>query len=144
MNPREFHVLADVLARGEGPAEYRSAISRAYYAVYLVAVEILAGMGRRVSRGPAGHVDVQRYLANCGDQAVERVGSELADFRRTRNLADYEPDDKAVEVQAKALFYVDAAKAMILTLDACREEPRRSAVIAGINAYLEKLRPLQE
>jgi len=133
MNPREFHRLADVLAHGKGPAEFRSAISRGYYAVYLVAVEILAGMGWRISEGPAGHADVQRFLSNCGDPVIERIGSDLSDFRRTRNLADYQPGDKAVEVRAKSLFYVRMAGAMIQALDACREEPRRSAIIAGIN-----------
>jgi len=141
MNPRAFHILADALAHGRGPAEFRSAISRAYYAVYLVAVETLATTGWRISKGPAGHADVQRCLSNCGDRAIEKIGSDLSDFRRTRNLADYEPGDKAVEVQAKALFYVEMARIMIQTLDACREEPRRSRIIAGINLYLEKLRP---
>ena len=35
MDPRDFHSLAARLARGNTPAEFRTAIGRAYYAVTL-------------------------------------------------------------------------------------------------------------
>lgn len=55
MNPRDFHRLAARLMTDFSPAAARTAISRAYYASYNVAVETLTEMGFRVSRGPAGH-----------------------------------------------------------------------------------------
>ena len=141
MNPREFQELAEELAHGKRPAELRSAISRAYYAAYLVAVETLRGMSFRISKGSAGHAEVQRCLFNSGDPALAKIGSDLSDFRRTRNLADYDPGDKSVEEQAKAVVYVAMARKIIQALDTCQAEPQRSRIIAGINAYLKKLEP---
>ena len=92
MDPREFHRLAAQLVGGTSPAEFRTAVSRAYYAAYNVAVQILEEMGFRVSRGPAGHGEVQNRLSNCGDGEVIRVGSQLATLHSKRIQADYRLD----------------------------------------------------
>lgn len=56
MNPREFQQLASKLANGNSPAEFRTAISRGYYAAYNVGVEALEQMGFRISEVPLGTV----------------------------------------------------------------------------------------
>jgi len=73
MNPREFQQLASKLANGNSPAEFRTAISRAYYAAYNVGVEVLEQMGFRISEGPAGHGEVRHHLNNSGDIEMMRV-----------------------------------------------------------------------
>lgn len=68
MDPRDFHALAVRLATGTAPAaaDCRTAISRAYYAVFNVAAEHLRGMGFPIGKGAAAHGEVQKCLANGG------------------------------------------------------------------------------
>ena len=141
MDPRDFNRLADVLSHGTSSSEARSAISRAYYAVYHVAVETLKNVGISISIGPAGHGEVLRYLANSGDAEVCRMASDLSDFRRKRNDADYDLSNSAVEKATVAQSYVHLAERIISALDACQVEPRRSHIMADLAAYRNKLKP---
>lgn len=45
MEPREFQILASELVSRNRPADIRTAISRAYYAVFNVGVEVLKEFG---------------------------------------------------------------------------------------------------
>jgi hypothetical protein len=54
MDPRAFNqVTVDIVVRRAptGPAAYRSAISRAYYAVLNVATDVLTGLGQSPGKG---------------------------------------------------------------------------------------------
>jgi hypothetical protein len=144
MDPQEFLQLASELVRGSRAAELRTAISRAYYAVYNVSVEILAGMGFRIDRGPGGHGDVQKYLGNSRDPEVEKIGSQLVDLHGRRIRADYRLDNKDIENQKTARALVEQAGRMIRTLDECRSEPRRAQIINAIRDWERKVsRPRQ-
>src|SRR5438046_1576262 len=120
MDPREFQRLASQLVGGTSPAECRTAISRAYYATYNVAVEILKDMGFPISKGPTGHRDVQNQLSNSGDAEVMKVGSQLTDLHSRRIQADYRLDRTDVENIKTAHTLVEQARKMIQTLDGCR------------------------
>jgi hypothetical protein len=139
MDPREFHRLASQLVGGTSPAEFRTAISRAYYAAYNVAVEILEDMGFRVSKGPAGHGEVQHRLSNSGNTDVIRVGSQLVDLHSRRIQADYRLDRTDVENLKTVRSLVEQARRMIQTLDGCRAEPQRTQIIAAIRDWERKV-----
>jgi len=139
MDPREFHRLASQLVGGTTSAEFRTAISRAYYASYNVAVQILEEMGFRVSRGPAGHGDVQNRLGNSGDTEVMKVGSQLTDLHGRRIQADYRLDRTDVENVKTVRTLVEQSGRMIRTLDECRSEPRRAQIIAAIRDWERKV-----
>ncbi len=139
MDPREFHRLASQLVGGTSPAEFRTAISRAYYATYNVAVEILEDMGFRISKGPAGHGEVQNRLSNSGDAEVMRVGSQLTDLHSRRIQADYRLDRTDVENIKTARALVEQARRMIQTLDECRSGSQRAQIIAAIQDWERKV-----
>lgn len=139
MDPREFHRLAFQLVGGTSPAEFRTAISRAYYATYNVAVEVLESMGFRISKGPGGHGEVQNRLSNSGDSEAIRVGSQLADLHNRRIQADYRLDRTDVENVRTARALVEQARRMIQTLDECRSEPRRAQIVAAIEDWERKI-----
>ena len=141
MDPRDFNRLAEHLARSKQASELRTSVSRSYYAVYHVAARLLRNMGFRISRGASGHAEVQMRLENCGDTQIERVGYDLHTFRGRRNVADYDLDDTHIEDAVLALAQARRAASIIAELESCSAEPRRSRIIAGINLYLEKLRP---
>ena len=139
MDPREFHRLASHLVGGSSPAEFRTAIGRAYYATYNVAVEILEDMGFRISRGPAGHGEVQHRLSNSDDTEVMRVGSQLTDLHSRRIQADNRLDRTDVENIKTARALVEQARRMIQALDGCRSDPRRAQIVAAIQDWERKV-----
>jgi uncharacterized protein (UPF0332 family) len=135
MDPREFQNLASELVNGRRASEIRTAISRAYYAVYNVGVEILTELGFRISEGPSGHAEVRNRLSNSGESKVVMVGSQLNDFYTRRLHADYRLNRKDVENQKTAQALVELAKMMIRTLDESRSEPKRLQIIKAIQEW---------
>jgi hypothetical protein len=141
MNPREFQSLASQLVTGTSPAHLRTAISRAYYAAYNVAVEILDELGFPIQRSPSGHGEVQNRLSNSGDPEVMRVGSQLAGLHGKRIRADYRLDTGDVENQGTAQALVGQADRMIQILESCRTDPKREQLTEGIRNYEQRIAP---
>ena len=141
MRPRAFHELATRLASSEDPADLRTAISRAYYAVYHVAREMLESASFRISKGPAGHAEVFRCLSNCGIPELQRMSSDLGDLRSRRNDADYDLKNEYVELPSTARYYAKTSENIIRALEACQNEPQRSKLISGVKLYLSKIGP---
>ncbi len=138
MNPRDLHTLAIVLANRGDHAALRSAVSRAYYAVFNVASELLQEMGFHINKGPAGHSDIYYRLLGSGDAEVVDVGSTLGDLRAQRISADYRMQAQPVENQKNAQLWVKRAGAMIQALDvACSKQPdaRRAQIITAIRTW---------
>jgi uncharacterized protein (UPF0332 family) len=103
MEPERFLDLALILKGGRGtPEDYRTAISRAYYAAFHVGVKALEAVGIRPSDGPGGHGEVVRCLGACGDPDTIKVGSRLGTLHSRRLQADYDLNDPAVESRAEA------------------------------------------
>ena len=139
MNPRDFSHLAERLVNGRSPAELRTAISRAYYAVYLVAVEHLEGMNFRINKDPAGHGEVQHHINNSGNMDLQHVSSQPGELQGKRIRADYQLDRRDVENPKTALSLVIQATQMITTLDRCCTGQQRSQIIEGINDWKRKI-----
>ena len=139
MNPREFQELARKLADGDSPAEFRTAVSRAYYSVFNVGAELMKGMGFAISESPSGHGELEYKLSNSKHLDVEKVGSQLADLRSRRIHADYRLERKEAETQKNAQAVVQQASGMIMVLDRCCTGPDRPKVVEGIKEYLGKL-----
>jgi hypothetical protein len=138
MNPREFQQLAKKLVSETSPAHLRTAISRAYYAAYNIAADVLREMGFHVPRSAYGHGDVQRWLGNCGDREVEAVGSQLAGLHSKRLRADYDLDKTDVERPKTAQAVVKQADKMIKVLESCRTGQKREQVIQAIREWKRK------
>lgn len=90
MTGRDFLAVATVLAAGKVEAEWRSAISRAYYAAFHVAREFLTGLRFRVPAGEQAHAYLWLRLSNTGDPKNDVIGRLLRDLRGKRNIADYD------------------------------------------------------
>ncbi len=90
MHGRDFLQLADALAAGSTEAEWRSAVSRAYYAAFHVARALLLHCGFAVPRGEQAHAYLWRRLSNASQAEVVAAGGNLLDLRRERNWADYD------------------------------------------------------
>jgi uncharacterized protein (UPF0332 family) len=134
-----FHQFAVTLAHDDslGAAEYRSAISRTYYAAHHTARAFLIGLGVKPPAGPQGHGAIWNALLAAQDQDVVDAGSELRDLHAERRRADYELGDRSVETQASAVAAVTLADEIILALNNCRNDlVRKAQVMAAIKAWV--------
>lgn len=136
MRPELFLTLAEQLAGAPGPAECRSAISRAYYAVFNVAERFLERMTFQRPKKNY-HVVLQQRLMASDDAEVVKLGSALGDFHHERIQADYHMSERDPENERNAEAAVLKAKAMIEVLEGCPLHGERwkniQAAIAKVN-----------
>jgi uncharacterized protein (UPF0332 family) len=113
---KDFLALADAWIQEATEAEWRSAVSRAYYAAFHEARRLFRDLRFRVPRGDQAHAYLWLRLSNCGDPQVRLAGSDLNTLRRERNRADY--DLEQTLGHSDALLQVGSARRIIQILDA--------------------------
>jgi hypothetical protein len=134
MNPRDFLLVAEDLLEGTREADWRSAVSRAYYAAFLVAAELFRDAGFRVPPDGNGHAYVYLRLNNCGREEVIDTGAALWDLRGTRNWADYDmATPLALEVGVRAV--ADARRLVRFLDDLADSEAVLGPVVAAMRVY---------
>jgi len=80
-------------------AKQRSAISRAYYAVFNLALEyinVIEGEDA-IPRNRDVHYAVGEYFQNRRDRSSQEIGTHLSRLRQERNRADYRSDMRDLE-----------------------------------------------
>lgn len=94
-NWREYLQLAEHWATLPEEGNQRSAVSRAYYAVFCSCRNWIREHRPEVSLTNRGsvHQEVWKLFEYSGDKQLERIGQTLKRLRRARNQADY--DDEA-------------------------------------------------
>jgi uncharacterized protein (UPF0332 family) len=134
MDGSDFLDVAWHLLEGESEAAWRSAVSRAYYAAFHVARELMIRNGFVVQGGEAAHAYLWRRLSNGGNREVQTAGNRLNLLRGVRNQADYQLD--ASFSQALADAQVQTAQDIVDLLEALNEEPEiLASVIESMRTY---------
>jgi uncharacterized protein (UPF0332 family) len=134
MKARAFLDLADDLAVGDGEAEWRTAISRAYYATFHAARDVLTACGFAVPLSERAHTYLEYRLVNCGDNQLSQTGRQLNNLRVIRNKADYDIDQELD--QSTAAHWVYRAADIVLVLESYLADPTRfPALVAAIQTY---------
>ena len=131
MDPNLFLNLAVSLAKQGGPAECRSAVSRAYYAAHHAGVRFLKEVGLKPVSNSTSHAAVFNALLNGGDDEIKQAGSELSTLHGRRNRADYDLLDAAMEDQKLAESLVQVTWDIITVLQNCRQDLAR---LQGVRA----------
>src|SRR5437870_13362662 len=90
MNGRDFLSVAKDLLTSPTEAAWRTSVSRAYYAAFYVARQLLEDLGFAVPRGERAHAYLWLRLSNCGEPRVQDAGRRLNTVRGQRNRADYD------------------------------------------------------
>jgi uncharacterized protein (UPF0332 family) len=155
MNPRRFIELArEMVTRSHGgpgtatEAEKRSAISRAYYGAFHVAVECLASLGIEATQSSHSHVVVRNGLNNCGDPDIELVGADLTTLYTNRLRADYRLGDRTISANADQMTTL--AEKVVAELDnhqrswradASKREALATAILAWAKSAGQPLFP---
>lgn len=124
----EFLGLAKNYATGPTEADWRSAISRAYYVAFHVARELMSELGFATPRADLAHAFLWRRLENCGHVPLALAGSRLNQLRGERNHADYDLDSDLPWKDAQAA--VTSAAMIIAALQTLSSEDRRLATEA--------------
>jgi uncharacterized protein (UPF0332 family) len=133
MNAQHFLTLARALAAGNSEAEWRTAISRAYYATFHTARELLHDLGFVVPRDDSAHRYLIYRLNNGQHPSAERAGLDLDRLRSDRNSADY--DLRSAVSTTIALRLIQVADRAMQALAGIQKEPVRSAVMIVMREY---------
>lgn len=121
----EFLSLAEQYVQGQAEADWRSAVSRAYYAAFHVAREFMSDLGFATPRADQAHAFLWRRLGNCGHVPLTLAGSRLNQLRGERNRADYDLNLNLAWKDAQAA--VKSASLIIATLQSLSIEDRQLA-----------------
>jgi hypothetical protein len=133
MNPQEFLDLADELALGVREGDWRTSVSRAYYAAFHAVRLLFTKAGFVVPQGEQAHAYLWRRLSNSGHPDTIQAGRDLSDLRRVRNWAEY--DLARPFPQTTAIGRVAAAIIIRLLEDLFAVPTVFAAVIDAIKVY---------
>jgi len=136
MSGDEFISLASNLSvnprLGTSEARFRSAVSRAYYGAYHLALDMFAELNVRIPRNHSGHYEIYRLLSSIDQPTSRLLAGLLSDLRRARNSADYDFDNSMFKTQSIATWSVESANELRQALGACRQEPLRGMLLSAV------------
>lgn len=140
MDPQHFLYLAQrLVGHGAHPVEFRSAISRAYYAAFHSGLKLLREMGFSISDNATAHEEVYRHFNNSGDNELAKAATKLNDLRTTRNHADYDLNRTDVEKKENAKMSVHLADRLIETIERRCNSEKRSEIRVAIQAWKDRV-----
>jgi len=136
MDPQQFQYLASGLAEhGTSEPEFRTAISRSYYAVYNVGINLLKDMGFTIPRNSNPHVFMPQHFKFSGNIELIEAAEKIKDLKTKRQHADYELDRTDVEQQQNAKTHVYSADRVINTLEKQCYGNKRDQIIKNMKAW---------
>jgi uncharacterized protein (UPF0332 family) len=108
----EFLEFAEEQVKRRGnPAAERSAISRAYYAVFHRAKSYYLAKGETLTYNAADHASVKDWFEHSGNRDVSKIGLWIGRLRQSRRDADYE--DRFPNLSSEAESAIIAARRAI-------------------------------
>ena len=146
MNPKDFLRTAKNLCnRFPHEADFRSAVSRAYYAVFNYARERLLEEGIVYDRVDV-HSSIVKELRNCGINdlpELEYLKEPIKRFevlRRDRVRADYEMNDTTFADQKQTFLLVNRAEEIVEAFDKQNLNTYKLKLMAkGIRNYRKQI-----
>jgi hypothetical protein len=131
-------VARHLVGREHDEAALRSAVSRAYYAAYSHARQVLVRLGfQQFHRAARDHGKVRRYLENCGVADIARQGQALGDLHTDRIHADYHLEDQKFRSANNAALGILCAEQIISCLSHCDSGSQKQRVTDGLRHYAE-------
>jgi uncharacterized protein (UPF0332 family) len=127
--PESFLDVADELAQAGGPSRLRSAVSRAYYAVFHVASEASAKLGAARSNS---HDVIGDRFQTSDDPEISELGQRFLNLKTARQHADYRISRPgSVEEPSSVMVHLREARELVdvfgeLPTGALREAARRA------------------
>ena len=132
MDARDYLRLAQKWVAGSMEGEWRSAVSRAYYAAFHIARRLLLVCGFVVPRADRAHAYLWRRLANCGALNVREAGSLLNILRGERTGQITISISHSIR---QMLTLVQRAEKVILAFEKAAKEPLKTQITEAIRTY---------
>ncbi len=132
MTPTDFLVLARELAAGNRETDWRTAVSRAYYAAFHSALAMAIRCGVRFGKSSAAHEKVAYCLEHSGDAEIKAAAQLLGSLRIARNKADYEIENSSGWSQIYAAGQVSRSQNVISAVMGKENEP---SIRRALRAY---------
>jgi hypothetical protein len=133
VEPQVFLEVADDLARLGGPGHLRSAVSRAYYAVYHASTMA----SRQLGASPAhSHDEIGNRFQTSDDPVISSIGQRFLDLKSARQRADYKLR-RPVDVEDAAFVTVQLreARELLAVFGDLPTGGRREAAQRAVRAY---------
>jgi uncharacterized protein (UPF0332 family) len=138
MDGQDFLLAADHCLRGPREADWRSAVSRAYYAVFHYFRQVLEARGTRLGKAGSAHNNLYLGLFNCGLSGMQPIGRRVGRLGERRADADY--DMTFVLLQADAGVAVQEARDILNDFQALMTGGLDLARLAAdVKAYLVRV-----
>jgi uncharacterized protein (UPF0332 family) len=130
VDSRDFLTLARQLAKGSDEAALRTAVSRAYYALFNHIVGFYESKGIKWDSTEQIHLKTQNCLAGCGQVDVAKLSVLLGSIRADRKRADYNMKDGS-------FCRKNTSQAVILNVEFCLQkfDKHREASVAGARRF---------
>jgi len=135
MEGRAFLNTAQKLTQMRDEPALRSAVSRAYYAVYNFCIHLLGEFGIHFSKDYPAHEKVYFYLKNSAITEIATAADDLRVLRKRRNLADYGMASKEFQNHLACQGDIVRAQGVILQIEKYLKEPLRTQLKNGLRAY---------
>jgi len=123
MNPRDFFTLAERLVAESTESAQRSAVSRAYYAVFHEARMLVESCGFRFASTAETHSKLIYCIMAANDADLDFVGQKLGSLRTIRNTADY---DLGITNFASSSFAISQLQVARLSFEALERAKSRT------------------
>jgi hypothetical protein len=134
---RDFLGTARRLTTATAESDWRSAISRGYYAVFHFFRDWLAGQGVWLGRAGQAHSNLHIGLLNCGIPAVASLAPRIEVLREERGVADY--DLNRVVRQAHAQGIVQECDQVIADFQILLATVPAARTAAGVRSFLQSV-----
>ena len=134
MHSRAFLDVVDDLATGPSEAHWRTAVGRAYFALFLECREAQSRWGLSLPSQNQSHRTVRLRLVVAQDSDLLSVATFLEKLASYRARADYAPGDIVTFATPRiAIITIDWARNALGLLDQVDADPaRRAAAVAAI------------
>jgi hypothetical protein len=134
---RDFLVTAQQLIAGATEADWRSAISRGYYAVFHYFRDWLESHGVRIGKAAQAHSNLYIGLYNCGVPSVKPIAQKIDQLREERGHADY--NLRRTFSQAESQSLVQDCFGVIARFQTLLATVPAATIAAGIRSYLQSI-----
>jgi uncharacterized protein (UPF0332 family) len=135
VNGLDFLKTARRLAGGTEECDWRSAISRAYYAVFHEGFTLCLTHGLNLGHGAQAHNNLYLGLNNCGIPAVHGLAGRIDYLRTNRVAADYDLGRNFD--QLNALAAVSEAGQVVTDLQGILSTTPAAHIVAGAKRHLQ-------
>jgi len=140
MNGEDFLEVSRLLLKTPTEAAYRTAVNRAYYAVFHCCTAFFSELGLKISDGPQTHGQLLSRINNCGTPELQNVHAPLFDLYKRRRIADYNLNSSQFNAQAFVALDVASAGQIIATIKRCQQsQPLRIQIRDGIREYERRI-----